>query len=289
MISSAKNNAIEETYIIQYYDGIPFKLKSAFDFSFLKAYGTIFKIFDEQDSGNICFGIQKNDSRYFIKFAGTRTVRYNGEPADAICGLKATLPIYDDLKHENLVDLIEAKEIGGGFATVFKWVDGDCMGRQFPESHQSFMQLPVSVRLAAFGEILSFFEHVAIQNYVAIDFYDGSIMYNYENNKTVICDIDLFGKKPYKNEMGRMWGSSRFLSPEEYQFGALIDEVTNVYTLGATAFAFFGDYQRNRDTWQLGNRLFEIATNAVSNDRSQRYQSVTQLKEAWLSELSLDK
>lgn len=39
-----------------------------------------------------------------------------------------------------------------------------------------------------------------------------------------------------------MWGSSRFQSPEEYQLGADIDEVTNVYTIGATAFALFGEY-----------------------------------------------
>ncbi len=29
---------------MQYIDGIPFKLKSAFDFSFMKEYGTVFKV-----------------------------------------------------------------------------------------------------------------------------------------------------------------------------------------------------------------------------------------------------
>jgi len=47
--------------------------------------------------------------------------------------------------------------------------------------------------------------------------------------------------------MGRMWGSSRFQSPEEYQLGADIDEVTNVYTIGTTAFALFGEYNRTRE------------------------------------------
>ena len=112
----------------------------------------------------------------------------------------------------------------------------------YPAAHRRFMQLPVNDRLAVFSDILSFLECVASHNYVAIDFYDGSIMYNFVNGKTTICDIDLFRKQPCVNDMGRMWGSSRFQSPEEYQLGAAIDEVTNVYTLGATAFALFGEY-----------------------------------------------
>jgi serine/threonine-protein kinase len=30
---------------------------------------------------------------------------------------------------------------------------------------------------------------VAKQNYVAIDFYDGSIMYDFDTNTTTICDL----------------------------------------------------------------------------------------------------
>mgnify|MGYP001040270109 FL=1 len=81
--------------------------------------------------------------------------------------------------------------------------------------------------------------------------------------------------------MGRMWGSSRFQAPEKFQFGAAIDEITNVYTLGATAFALFGGYNRARDKWQLSDKLFTIATKAVKDDRSQRQQSIKQLKEEW--------
>ncbi len=155
------------------------------------------------------------------------------------------------------------------------------MGRMYPAAHRRFMQLPLDARLAVFSGILSFFEYVASQNYVAIDFYDGSIMYDFKNGKTTICDIDLFRKQPCINDMGRMWGSSRFQSPEEYQLGAVIDEITNVYTLGATAFALFGEYNRTRVKWQLSDKLFEIATRAVSDDRINRQQSIRQLTEEW--------
>ena len=131
------------------------------------------------------------------------------------------------------------------------------------------------------GHILSFFEYIASQNYVAIDFYDGSIMYDFENGKMTICDIDFFRKQPCSNDMGRMWGSSRFQAPEEFQLGAVIDEITNVYTVGATAFALFGGYNRTRDKWQLSDKLFKVATKAVSDNRAERQQSIRQLREKW--------
>ena len=272
-------------YYLQYIDRIPFKLKSAFDFSFLSEYGRVFKVFDDQDSGNICFGTEKDGQRYFIKFAGAPTEQYNGDPADAIVRLKTTLPVYSDLKHKNLIELVEAKDIAGGFMMIFKWVDGDCMGRMYPAQHKKFMALSVKDKLKVFADILDFFEYIASQNYVAIDFYDGSIMYDFECGKTTICDIDFYRKQPCTNDMGRMWGSSLFQSPEEYQLGAVIDEITNVYTLGATAFALFGEYNRTRDKWQLSDELFEVAARAVSDDRTKRQQSIRQLREEWASML----
>ena len=77
-------------YYLQYIDGIPFKLKSTFDFSFMKEYGTVFKVYDDQDSGNICFGTEKDGQRYFVKFAGAPTEQYGGDPADAISRLDSS-------------------------------------------------------------------------------------------------------------------------------------------------------------------------------------------------------
>ena len=268
-------------YYLQYIDDIPYKLKRKYNFEFIHKFGKVFKVFDDQDSGNICFGTEKNRERFFIKFAGAPAEQYDGNPRDAIARLKATMQVYSDLNHKNLIELVEAKDIGGGFAMVFKWVDGDCMGRMYPEAHRRFMQLPIGARLAVFRDILCFFEYVASQNYVAIDFYDGSILYDFENGKTTICDIDFFRRQPCTNDMGRMWGSSLFQAPEEYEFGAVIDEITNVYTVGATAFALFGDYNRTRSAWQLGDHLFEITTKAVNEDRRQRQQSIRQLREEW--------
>ena len=47
-------------------------MKAPFDFSFISQYGKVFKVFDDQDSGNICFGAEKDGERYFVKLNKTR-------------------------------------------------------------------------------------------------------------------------------------------------------------------------------------------------------------------------
>lgn len=269
-------------FYIQWADGIPYKLKSPFDFSFLSKYGRVFKIFDDQDSGNICFGVQNDSFKFFIKFAGAPTQRANVSPPEAIERMKATVPIYRDLAHPALANLISAEEIGGGYAMVFDWTDAECMGMQYSQSREKFMQMPTATRLRVLDDILEFHAHVARQGYVAIDFYDGGIMYDFAANRTILCDIEFYEKMPYVNKMGRMWGSGRFMSPEEFTLGATIDEVTNVYAMGATAFEFFGDnHDRCFEKWSLSRKLFDVAKKATSDDRNQRQQSIAQFMIEW--------
>lgn len=279
-------NSIPSWYLKNFYvqrvDGVPFKLKAPFDFSFLNKYGKAFKVYDDQDSGNICFGIEGCDKRYFVKFAGAPTERGCVSTDEAVDRIRQTVSIYMDLAHPALTELITAEEIGGGFVMVFEWTDAECMGRQYPLSREKFLQMPVDERLRVFNDILDFHVHVAKQGYVAIDFYDGSIMYDFINRKTIICDIEFYAKTPYVNNMGRLWGSSRFMSPEEFQKGAVIDEITNVYTMGATAFALFGDVQnKNTESWTLSKGFYDVAFKAVSDERVNRQQSVEQLATEW--------
>ncbi|WP_372442116.1 serine/threonine protein kinase [Metabacillus bambusae] len=269
-------------FYIQYINNIPYKLKSPFDISFIEQYGEIFKIYDDQDSGNICFGVENGDKKYFIKFAGAPTEQYSGKPEDAIARLKSTVPIYQDLAHPNLIRFIKAEEVGKGFASIFEWSDGECMGRMYPLSRERFLQMPDSTRLELFNDILVFHIHIIKQGYVAIDFYDGSIMYNFGTKKTLICDIDLYSKMPYINTMGRMWGSTRFMSPEEFTLGASIDEITNVYLMGATAFALFGgEKDRSIEKWRLSDELYKVALKAVNDNRSKRQQSLSEFGYEW--------
>ena len=266
----------------QLIDNIPCKLKAPFDFTFLQKYGKVFKVYDEQDSGNICFGITNGSSKYFVKFAGAPTEYSNVSVGEAITRMKETMQIYRDLAHPTLTKLIDAEGIGDGFAMIFEWTDAECLGKQYPLSREKFLQMPMDTKISVFGDILDFHMYVAEQGYVALDFYDGSIMYDFNIGKTVICDVEFYAKMPYRNSMGRMWGSSSYMSPEEFQLGAIIDEITNVYTMGATAFALLSeDKSRDIGKWKLNKKLFDVAAKAVSNERGRRQQSVKDFATEW--------
>lgn len=60
-------------------DGVCFELREEYDFSWLKKFGIVFCVFDQQDSGNICFGVKRGSDKLFIKYAGVKTLNYDGD------------------------------------------------------------------------------------------------------------------------------------------------------------------------------------------------------------------
>jgi len=267
---------------VQYIDGIPYKIKEPYDFSFISKYGKVFKVFDEQGI-NVCFGVDDGIRRYFVKFAGAKPIHFdlcNGNTVSAITWLKNAATTYPDLAHPSLIKFVQSEEIGGGYAAVFEWVDAEGIEPIDSPAHKKFMQMPVKLKMQAYEDIMEFHAHVAAKGYVALDFYDGSILYDYVKEKVIICDIDFYQKSPYIGEMG-LWGSSRFVSPEECTQGAVMDEITNVYTMGATAFSLFGSSARNLETWTLKKALYDVAKKAVNNERDKRQQSIPQLMQEW--------
>lgn len=268
--------------IIQYIDGIPCKLKEPFNFSFLSEYGKVFKIFDEQFSGCICFGISGGEHKYFIKFAGAETINNNGLPvSDAIARLKAAVPKYKDLAHPLLIHFIEANAIGNGYMTVFDWEDGESFSVEDPELHGRYLALPLLQKVYVFEEVLRFHEYVAKCGYVAIDFNDYSTLYNFNTGKVKICDIDFYAKQSYINGMGRALGDPVLMSPEEYRIGGLLNEITNVFTMGAMAFVLLTDNDRSPEAWPLNMALYDVLKKATSDERDERQQSIEQLIAEW--------
>lgn len=267
--------------------GVSFDLQEDFDFEFLSDYGRVFKVYDQQDSGNLCFGVQSAERKRFVKLAGASTMRSNTSPDEVVSRMKGTISIYEDLSHPTLIQLIEHKEVNGGYITVFDWFEGDCMGRQY-ESYARFETLPLTEKLNIFHEIVLFHIHVHSRGYIAIDFYDGCILYDFERKQMMLCDIEFYSKnKPIINTMGRMWGSSRYMSPEEFQKGAVIDERSNVYLMGATAFQLFGGgTDRSREAWRAGDELYPIAWKAVQAKKEERYSSINEFHSAWTDALA---
>ncbi|WP_127529464.1 protein kinase domain-containing protein [Paenibacillus kobensis] len=265
-------------------NGVSFELKEPFDFDFLSEYGRVFAVFDDQDSGYLCFGVHNDNRKLFLKLAGAATKRSSVTKEEAIQRLKSTLNIYEQLRHPNLIDIIEHKEVKDGYLVVNEWFEGECMGRQYA-AHERITALPLDDKMSIYQVILSFHSHVNYKGYIALDFYDGSIMYDFKTRRTMICDIEFYRKSPVINTMGRMWGSSRFMSPEEFQLGERIDERSNVFVMGATAFQLFGGgTERSFDKWEANAGLYAIALKAVSQNKDDRYPSIDAYIEAWNAE-----
>ena len=264
-------------------DGVQFRVGEPFDFSFLSKYGRVFAVFDDQDSGNICFGVDNGSKRLFIKFAGAVTLRGTCSPSECMARAKRTAQIYHDLQHENLLNLISCDAVGRGIALVYPWTDAVCWGRMYPEQHAQFCALPLTEKLSVFDAVLTFHAHVLTRGYVPVDFYDGSVLYDFASKKTWICDIEFYKKQPYHNNMGRMWGSSRFMSPEELTEGMPIDELTCVYVMGATAFELFGAGKKMRslEDWRLSLPLFHAADRAVQENRAARWPTLSAFMDVW--------
>ena len=79
-----KDNSVE----IQL-NNVTFQLKEYHNFDWLIKLGIC--SFDQQDSGNISFGIEKDGHKKFIKYAGAQTIAYEGTTRDAIERLKIQL------------------------------------------------------------------------------------------------------------------------------------------------------------------------------------------------------
>jgi serine/threonine-protein kinase len=277
-------------------DGVYFRVGEAHDFSFLSELGKVFRVFDAMDSGNICFGVERDGNRYFVKYAGARTMDYKGAIADAVARLKAAVKVYEDLQHPMLIRLARHFPVADGYAAVFDWVDGEGFFSYWDYSpwemknnpvspNARFRHLSIEKRIAVVDMIFDFHRYVVLSGYVPVDFYDGSLLYDFARDELHICDIDFYRKAPVVNDMGKWWGSSRFLSPEEKTLDAAIDEVTTVYTMGAAALVLLGsggyEIDRSFASWNASKALFDVAAKAVSDERSERYQSLDELITAW--------
>lgn len=288
-------------------DDVGFRLQEPHDFSWLSEIGSVFKVYDEQDSGNLLFGVEKDGVRYFVKYAGALPVEYGGSPKDAIARLEQAAKVYEALKHPGLIEYVGRKQCPQGLALVFAWFNGrglhehwtfaQCGKYQSGSPYKQYLDLPPAKKLKSVAAIFELLCYVEANGYVAVDFYDGSIMYDFARDETRICDIDFFDKAPVINATGvDFWGSSRFKAPEEYAQGAVINSATTVFTLGTMLCHFFGSnngrdlagmYQNGRfhaytgAGWQLNQPAYATVARATSLEPEQRFNSVAEFYAAW--------
>jgi len=261
-------------------NNVTYKLREDQDFSWLEKEGDVFSVIDETGSGCIAFGVENNGEKYFYKIAGAKTVEAEVSCEHSKQLLKEAIQIYKDICHPNLIELVKEFEINEFYVAVFKWAEGECLfdhwnfdrykkNPKLITPMMAFKQLPLDKKLAAIETLFTFMEMVHQSGYIAVDFYDSSLMYDFFNHHLTICDIDLFRKKPTFNNLGvDYFGTKRLKAPEENEMGAPINEVTNVFTLGAIICDLLSEVKNNKERYQVGHFLMNNREDYCFNDAS---------------------
>jgi serine/threonine-protein kinase len=256
--------------------------------SYLQRVGHIFAVFNTQNSGNISYGVEVNGVRYFVKTAGDPT---NTQPylshLQRVALLRNAVQLAQSTDHPALCRLYHVIESPQGPLLVYEWIDGELIGtpsarRGDPASpYQRFRARPVAEILRALDLIFDLHAYLAEKGWIAADFYDGCLLYDFNQKTLRIMDLDTYHQGPFTNTMGRMFGSSRFMAPEEFQLGALIDQRTTVFTMGRTAALFLSDGTLERAPFRGSDALYAVIVQACQDDREQRFATMTAFYNAW--------
>jgi len=251
--------------------------------SYLNEIGEVFQAFRDQDSGCVSFGVLAQGRRWFVKHSNNDR---------GMASLRRAQHLHSTVRHAALPRFYHAFETPGGLALVFDWVPGDVLydytlsrgnaGRKDPASaHARFRALPEAQILDALDRIYDVHLVLAEQGYVAVDFYDGCIIYDFEQAQTYLCDLDEYRAGPFVLEAERLPGSKRFMAPEEWKRGSRIDQVTNVFTLARTAMVLLGDGTGAMEPWRGTEEMREVVVRATRVNRVERHQTVREFMEYW--------
>ena len=255
--------------------------------TFLTQTGEVFKVFNHQDSGCISYGVKIGCQHWFVKESSEpRTVE----------SFHRAIKLHSQIVHPVLPCLHNAFETPiGGLALVYDWLPGEIIyngpefphetGRKDPKSaHARFCTLPVEKIIGVLNTIYDLHRVLADAGFIAVDFYDGCVLYDFEVERTYIIDLDEYRRDPFINPTNRLFGSARFMAPEEFQRGAQIDQSTNVFTLGRAAIVFLanGDIQN----WRANAATKTVIEKATRLERVDRYPSVAAFVDAWETALT---
>lgn len=252
--------------------------------AYLRRVGDVFRVFEKQDSGCVAYGVRlvDRDERWFVKTALVGT---------GLRSLERAWGFHRAVRHPVIVPQVHRIAVGDGSAVVMPWRDGEVLydpaergrgDRTNPGSPMArFRALPVDRIEDAFARVLD--AHLAVEaaGYVAVDLYDGALLYDFAAAEMRLIDLDEYRPGPFVLDAERLPGSTRFMAPEEFERGATIDSRTTVHALGRTARLLLdaGDEERacRGTAAQLG-----VLERATRPDPAERFAGVREFREAWL-------
>ena len=222
-------------------------------------------------------------------------VKASNEP-DIVESFQRAIQLHATVRHPALPRLHNTFGTPGGLALVYDWVPGEVLNdprvtreQRYSDSmhpHVRFHSLPVPEILSPLETIFDVHALVAENGFVASDFHDGCITCDFEGARTFLCDFDEYRDGSLVLKKDRAYGSARFMAPEEFQRGATIDEVTNMFKLRRTAVVLLGDRTASLDPWKDTDGMKAVVVRATDPDRGQRHQSVGEFVHEWRAAVS---
>ncbi|WP_437812662.1 serine/threonine protein kinase [Sorangium sp. So ce1078] len=261
---------------------------------FLADVGEIFAMFDErtQDSGNVSYGVETEAGRFFVKTAGAPASKAFLSHEARVFWLRNAVRLSALLQDPALCRLRNVVESAHGPMLVYDWASGELIGaprerRGDPTSaFVRFKHLPLPELTTALTSVFRFHAALCARGWIASDFYDGAMMYDFGLHEIKLMDLDLYREGPFVNDMGRMFGSTRFMAPEEFVLGARIDESTTVFTMGRCIRVFLAD-RLEQGSPGAPSAILSVAERACRERREARWSSMREFLDEWLRAVAL--
>jgi serine/threonine protein kinase, bacterial len=246
-----------------------------------------------QGSGNVSWLVDLGDRRLFVKTAGLTGGPAPSAPvpyfdhAGRVALLRNAVELAASCSHPALPRLLNVIESPSGPALVYEAVEGELVHarraeRSAPASaYQRFAHLPADRLLGVFDVLIDLHVELAAAGWVACDLYDGCLIVDLGTGSLKVVDLDTYRRGPSVNDMGRMFGATRFMAPEEFELGAVLDERTTMFTLGRLV-RHFATRLTERDEDFCGSpAVAEVVRRACRPLPADRYADVAAFGEAW--------
>lgn len=238
------------------------------------------------DSRSLVLGIEDTaGDRYIVKYA---------EDATAVAWLDSARRFHCDVKHTAIPTVVRHVRTATGLALVEEWGSGEILVDAYDDAvlprdndqsaYRRFLRLPVDEIAAAISQLIDIHVAVADAGYVAVDLYDGCVLYDFSAHSLALIDVDHYRPGPYVLDVDRQLGSASYMAPEEFCRGATIDQRSTVYTLGRMTLVYLGCSRTSvprREDFRGTDEQFAVAMKATTVDPDDRIQTVGELDSAW--------
>lgn len=262
---------------------------------YVRRHGTLVAEFGHltQDSGNVSWLVDIGGRHLFVKTAGGVGGKAPGAPVPyfdhegRVRLLRNAIDLASSCRHPALPRLLNVIESPSGPVLVYEAAPGEPVGvargnRGDPASaYQRFAHLPATQLLGVFDVLIDLHVALASAGWVACDLYDGCLILDFATASLTVIDLDTYRRGPSVNEMGRMFGATRFMAPEEFELGAVIDARTTIFTLGRLVWHFGTRLTEQIEDFCGPPGLAQVVQHACQPSPAERHASVAAFAEAW--------